>query len=275
MRIAITGHKGQLGQALIEALTEDEILGLDLPEHDITQARQISDVIAEYRPDVVIHTAALTDVDRCAREPDLALQINGLGTHNVALACRRCDAALLAVSTNEVFDGHKGEPYYEHEPTNPINAYAASKVAGEVYVRLHLSRFYIVRTSWLYAKGGNNFPHKITAAAQKYGKLRVVCDEISSPTYALDLARAMGVLIHSEQYGIYHLTNEGACSRLEFARRILELAGLGDVPLEPITSDQWPRASTPPLNCVIRNLAGAQIGITLRHWDEALRDYFA
>ena len=275
MRIAITGHKGQLGQALIETLTDDEILGLDLPEHDITQARQIADAIAEYRPDVVIHTAALTDVDRCAREPDLALQINGLGTHNVALACRRCDAALVAVSTNEVFDGRKGKPYYEHEPTHPINAYAESKVAGEVYVRLHLSRFYIVRTAWLYARGGNNFPRKIVAAAEKYGKLRVVCDEISSPTYAPDLARAIGALIRSEQYGIYHLTNQGACSRLEFARRILELAGLGNVPLEPITADQWPRASTPPLNCVIRNLAGAQIGITLRHWDEALRDYFA
>jgi len=275
MRIAITGHKGQLGQALIETLTDDEILGLDLPEHEITQARQIADAIAEYRPDVVIHTAALTDVDRCAREPDLALQINGLGTHNVALACRRCDAALVAVSTNEVFDGRKGKPYYEHEPTHPINAYAESKVAGEVYVRLHLSRFYIVRTAWLYARGGNNFPRKIVAAAEKYGKLRVVCDEISSPTYAPDLARAIGALIRSEQYGIYHLTNQGACSRLEFARRILELAGLGNVPLEPITADQWPRASTPPLNCVIRNLAGAQIGITLRHWDEALRDYFA
>jgi dTDP-4-dehydrorhamnose reductase len=103
----------------------------------------------------------------------------------------------------------------------------------------------------------------------------VVCDEISSPTYAPDLAQAIDALIRSEQYGIYHLTNEGVCSRLEFARRILELAGRGDVPLEPITSDQWPRASTPPLHCVIRNLAGAQYGITLRHWDEALRAYFA
>ena len=275
MRIAITGHKGQLGQALIETLSADEILGLDIPEHDITQAHQISDTIAQYRPDVVIHTAALTDVDRCAREPELALRINGLGTHNVALACRRCGAALLAVSTNEVFDGQKGEPYYEHEQTRPINAYAQSKQAGEEYVRMHLSRFYIVRTAWLYARGGNNFPRKIVQAAEKYGKLRVVCDEISSPTFAPDLAQAIHSLIRSEQYGIYHMTNEGVCSRFEFARRILELAGKGDVPLEPITSDQWPRASTPPLNCVIRNLAGAQLGITLRHWDEALRAYFA
>jgi dTDP-4-dehydrorhamnose reductase len=275
MRIAITGHKGQLGQALLETLTDDEILGLDIPEHDITQAQAISDAIAEYKPDIVIHTAALTDVDRCAREPELALRINGLGTHNVALACRRCGAALLAVSTNEVFDGLKGKPYYEHERPHAINAYAESKLAAETYVRMHLYKFYIVRTAWLFAQGGSNFPRKIIQAAEKYGKLRVVCDEISSPTFAPDLAQAIDALIRTGQYGIYHLTNEGACSRFEFARRVLELAGKGDVPLESITSDQWPRASTPPLHCVIRNLAGAQLGITLRHWDEALRAYFA
>jgi dTDP-4-dehydrorhamnose reductase len=275
MRIAITGHKGQLGQALLKTLSDDEILGLDIPEHDITQAQAISDTLLQFKPDVVIHTAALTDVDRCAREPELALTINGLGTHNVALACRRCGAALLAVSTNEVFDGLKGKPYYEHEQTRAINAYAESKLAAEEYVRMHLTRFYIVRTAWLYGRGGSNFPSKIIQAAEKHGKLRVVCDEISSPTYAPDLAQAISALIRTEQYGVYHLTNEGACSRFEFARRILELAGKSNVPLEPITSDQWPRASTPPLHCVIRNLAGAQIGITLRHWDEALRAYFA
>jgi dTDP-4-dehydrorhamnose reductase len=275
MRIAITGHKGQLGQALLQTLTKDEILGLDLPEHDITQAQAISDAIVEYKPDLVIHTAALTDVDRCAREPELALTINGLGAHNVALACRRSGAVLLAVSTNEVFDGRKGKPYYEHERPHAINAYAESKLAAEEYVRMHLARFYIVRTAWLYASGGSNFPSKIIQAADRYGKLRVVCDEISSPTYAPDLAQAIDALIRTEQYGIYHLTNEGACSRYEFARRILELAGRENVPLEPITSDQWPRASTPPLHCVIRNVAGAQLGIRLRPWDEALRAYFA
>jgi dTDP-4-dehydrorhamnose reductase len=275
MRIAITGHKGQLGQALLETLVDDEVLGLDLPEHDITQAQEISDAIVGYRPQLVIHTAALTDVERCAREPELALRINGLGTHYVALACQRCDAALLALSTNEVFDGHKGKPYYEHEQPRPINPYGESKWAGERYVRMHLSRFYIVRSAWFFAKGGNNFPTKILQAAEQQEELRVVCDEISSPTYAPDLAQAIDQLIRSEQYGIYHLTNQGACSRFEFARRILELAGKADLPLEPITSDQWSRASTPPLHSVLCNLAGAQLGITLRHWDEALRAYFA
>lgn len=275
MRIAITGHKGQLGQELQRTLSQDTVLGLDVPEHDITDAIGIADTLSSFGPDVVIHSAAITDVERCAKEPELALRVNGLGTRNVALACQRCGAALVAVSSNEVFDGAKGRPYYEHETTHPINAYARSKLAGEVYARMFLSRLYIVRTAWLYARCGNNFPAKIVQAADRCGQLRVVCDEISSPTFAPDLAAAIVDLIRSEQYGIYHFTNEGACSRYEFARRILELAGRAGVPIEPITSDQWPRASTPPLNCVIRNFAGAQIGITLRHWDDALRDYFA
>jgi dTDP-4-dehydrorhamnose reductase len=274
MRIAITGHKGQLGQALQTVLGREELLGIDLPQHDITDYPPLHDAICAFSPDLVIHTAALTDVERCAREPELALRINGLGTHNVALACRECDAALLAVSTNEVFDGLKGAPYEEHEPRHPINAYARSKAAAERYTEMHLSRFYIVRTAWLYARGGNNFPIKIVAAAKKHGALRVVCDEISSPTYAPDLAEAIAALIRTEHYGIYHFTNAGACSRYEFAREILALAGLEDVPLEPITSDRWPRASTPPLNCVLHNVAGAAIGIRLRSWQEALRDYF-
>jgi dTDP-4-dehydrorhamnose reductase len=274
MRIAITGHKGQLGGALQAVLGGEELLGIDLPEHDITDYLSLRTSICDFAPDLVIHTAALTDVERCAREPELALRVNGLGTHNVALACRQCDAALLTVSTNEVFDGHKGAPYYEHEPRHPINAYARSKAAAEVYTGMHLSCYYIVRTAWLYARGGNNFPTKIVAAAAKHGTLRVVCDEISSPTYAPDLAVAIAALIRSEQYGIYHFTNAGVCSRYEFARQVLALAGLQQTPIEPITSDQWPRASTPPLHCALHNLAGAAIGIRLRPWQEALRDYF-
>ena len=251
------------------------ILGLDLPEHDITDPQAISQAICDFGPDIVIHTAALTDVDMCARQPDLALRVNGLGTHNVALACLRCGAAFLTMSTNEVFDGQKGAPYYEHEHPHPINPYARSKLAAEVYTRLHLSRFYIVRTAWLYARGGNNFPSKIVRAADQHGQLRVVCDELSSPTYAPDLAKAIHSLIRTQHYGIYHLTNEGVCSRYELARRILDLSGRKQVPIEPITSDQWPRASTPPLHCAIRNLAGAQIGIELRHWEEALKEYLS
>ena len=276
MRIIVTGHKGQLGQALWHVLDgAHDLLGIDLPEHDITDATAMGQTVAAFRPDVVLHAAALTDVDRCAREPELALRINGLGTHNLALACPKADAVLLTVSTNEVFDGAKGAPYYEYEATNPINAYACSKLAGEVYTQLHLNRFYIVRTAWLYAPGGNNFPTKIVAAADKHGSLRVVVDEISNPTYAPDLAEAIAKLIQTEHYGLYHFTNSGLCSRYDFARTILNLSGRNDVPVEPITSDQWPRVSRPPLHCALHNFAGAALGITLRSWREALKEFFA
>jgi len=277
MRIIITGHKGQLGRALwriLEPENDHDLLGLDLPEHDITDAATTAQTAAAFRPDVILHAAALTDVDRCAREPELALRVNGLGTQNLALACLKADAALLTVSTNEVFDGSKGAPYYEYESPNPVNPYARSKLAAEFYTRLHLARFYIVRTAWLYAPGGSNFPAKIVAAADKHGRLRVVVDEISSPTFAPDLAEAIVKLIHTEHYGIYHLTNSGVCSRYDFARAILELSGRSNAPVEPITCDQWPRTSTPPLHCALHNFAGAALGITLRPWREALEDYF-
>ncbi len=275
MRIVITGHKGQLGRALWRILESDhDLLGMDLPEHDITDAAAAMKAVMAFRPDVVLHSAALTDVDRCAGEPELALRVNGLGTHNLALACLKSDAVLLTVSTNEVFDGVKGAPYYEHEATNPINAYARSKLAAEFYTRLHLRQFYIVRTAWLYAPGGDNFPAKIVAAADKHGHLHVVADEISNPTYAPDLAEATARLIHTKHYGVYHFTNSGICSRYDFARAILELAGRGSVPVEPITSDRWPRASMPPLHCALHNFAGAALGITLRPWREALEYYF-
>jgi len=274
MHIIVTGHKGQLGRALWAILENDhELLGMDLPEHDITDAETTTETVTAFQPDVVLHPAALTDVDRCAREPELALRVNGLGTHNLALACLKTDAALLTVSTNEVFDGTKGAPYYEYEATNPINPYARSKLAAEFYTRLHLCRFYIVRTAWLYAPSGDNFPAKIVAAADKYGRLRVVVDEIGNPTYAPDLAEAIVKLIHAEHYGIYHFTNSGICSRYDYARAILELAGRGDVPVEPITSDQWPRASRPPLHCALHNFAGAALGIGLRPWRAALEEY--
>ncbi len=276
MRIFITGHKGQLGRELWRTLEgEHDLLGIDLPEHDITDAAAVAHTVAAFRPDVVLHPAAMTDVDRCAHEPELALRVNGLGTQNLALACRKADAVLLTISTNEVFDGAKGAPYYEYEAPRPINAYARSKLAAEFYTRLHLHRFYIVRTAWLYAPGGVNFPAKIIAAADEHDRLQVVIDEIGNPTYAPDLAKAIVKLIQTEHYGIYHLTNSGLCSRYEFARAILARAGRDHVPVEPIVSEQWPRASTPPLHCALHNFAGAALGITLRHWREALEDYFA
>jgi len=274
LRIAVTGHKGQLGTALQSALAGAELIGLDLPEHDITDAGSISAAIVEFQPDVVIHGAAMTNVDGCEREPELAYRINTLGSQNIALACGRCGAAMVHVSTNDVFDGRLGRPYYEWDTPTPQSVYARSKAAAEFHVRTLLNRFYIVRTSWLYARGGENFITKIVRAADAHGQLRVVTDEVASPTYAPDLAKAIAQLIRTEHFGIFHFANSGFCSRYDWAVKLLALSGRGHVPVEPITADQWQRAAPPPLYAPIANFVGASLGITLRPWEDALRDYF-
>jgi dTDP-4-dehydrorhamnose reductase len=275
MRVAITGNRGQLGQALQKALATEELFGLDLPEHDISDPASIMDALVAFQPEVVIHTAAMTDVDGCERNPDMAFRINALGTQNISLACVRCGAALVHISTNDIFDGLLGRPYYEWDTPSPQSVYARSKAAAEFYVRALLNGFYIVRTSWLYAQGGNNFATKIIAAADKHGSLRVVANEVSSPTYAPDLAKAVARLIGTRHFGVYHFSNGGICSRYDWACKILELSGRGDVPVEPITADQWQRAAPPPLYAPIINFAGAALGITLRPWENALEEYFA
>jgi dTDP-4-dehydrorhamnose reductase len=275
MRILITGHKGQLGTALQQVLKGHTILGLDLPEHNIADPGTIVPTVVQFRPELVIHSAAMTNVDACEEDPELAFRVNTLGTQNIALACGQCGAAMVHLSTNDIFDGKLGRPYREWDTPSPQSVYAHSKAGAEFYVRTLLQRFYIVRTAWLYARGGNNFVTKIIAAADKLGALRVVTDEVSAPTYAPDLAQAIAQLIHTGHFGIFHFTNSGICSRYDWACKILELSGRGQVPIEPITTDQWARPAPPPLYAPILNSTGAALGITLLPWDEALQEYFA
>lgn len=275
MRVVITGHKGQLGQALQQAFKGHDILGIDLPEHDIANPSAMSNTFLDWQPDLVVHTAAMTDVDGCQQDPDLAFRVNTFGTHNIALASARTGAGLVHISTNEVFDGRLGRPYYEWDTPSPLSVYARSKAGAEFYVRNLLTNYYIVRTSWVYARGGSNFVTKIIAAADRHGALRVVIDEISAPTYAPDLAAAIERLVETRHYGVYHFANAGFCSRYDWAKRILELSGRGHVPIERITTDQWPRPAPPPLYAPIVNFSGAALGISLRPWQDALRAYFS
>jgi len=273
MRIFITGCNGQLGRALYAALAEHTLAGCDLPELDITDRSAIGAAIADFGPDVVIHTAAWTDVDGCAREPERAYRVNALGTQNVALACAACGAAMLHISTNEVFDGTATAPYREWDPPHPINPYARSKAAAEWFVRHLLTRFYVARTAWLYASGGRNFPHRIVQLADERGTLRVVTDEVGNPTYAPDLAIAIAALVQTDAYGVYHLTNAGYCSRYDFAREILRISRREHVPIEPITLDDFQRASAPPRFAPLANTAAAVLDIELRPWQEALEEF--
>ena len=273
MRILITGALGQLGTALQQALADHQLTLVDLPDVDITVREKFYDQMADAKPELVIHSAAYTDVDGCAKDPALAYRVNGLGTQNVALACQAFGAEMVHISTNEVFSGDRPAGYQEWMPLNPANPYGSSKAAAEKHVQNILQRFYIVRTAWLFAPGGRNFIHAIIDRARSTGQLRVVSDEIGSPTYAMDLAAAIGQLIQTGQYGIYHFTNAGSCSRWVFANEILRLAGLAHVGNTPILADEYQRASTPPLFGVIHNIAGSAIGIELRPWQEALASY--
>lgn len=274
MKILLTGHKGQLGRTLSPLLsTVHEVLGLDLPEHNLTDRQDVNAVVRGFRPDLIVHAAAMTDVEGCARDPMLAYRNNGMGTQFMALAAAESGAEMLYVSTNEVFDGKAAEPYCEWATRNPINPYGRSKLAGEWYTEHLLTRFYIVRTTWLYAAGGRNFPHRIIQRAGETGQLNVVTDEVSNPTYVVDLAQAIAQLIETHAYGIYHLTNAGAASRYEFAQEILRLSGRESVSITGITSAEFQRNSTPPRYAPLTNYAAAALGIQLRPWQEALAEF--
>jgi dTDP-4-dehydrorhamnose reductase len=273
MRIFIAGNKGQLGRALADALGGHTLTGGDLPELDIANYDAARQAIADFAPDVVINAAAYTDTGGCERNPDLAFRANALGVQSLALACAASGAALLHISTNEVFDGRQTTPYRELDTPNPLNAYARSKLAGEWYAQRLCPHFYIVRTAWLYGHGTSNFIHKMTKLADERGQLSVVTDEIATPTSALDLSQAVAALIQIPVYGIYHFTNSGQCSRFEWTRRMLDLQGRSHIPVTPTTMSAFAGAVPKPAYSVLQNFCGAALGITLRPWQDALEEF--
>lgn len=275
MHILIVGAQGQLGRALQAVYREQTAHRTTLwsrPAYDLTKPG-IANQIVDLRPDVVINAAAWTNVDGAEANPDAVYAANALGPQYLAEGCRRCNAELVQISTNEVFAGEPGRLYREYDQPAPNSVYARSKLAGEFAARQILDRLYIVRVAWLFGPGGANFPSKITAAADKLGSLRVVADEYGNPTYAPDVAAALLTLIATGRYGIYHLVNEGQASRFEWAQAALRMSGRGHIPLTPIAHTEWPRPAPPPLHAVLVNQAAAALGITLRPWQAALEAY--
>jgi dTDP-4-dehydrorhamnose reductase len=278
VRILITGGPGQLGRDLHSELGDGDVRAPGREELDITDAEACLDAIRDFRPAVVVNTAALTDTWRCEREPEYARSVNAIGAQNVARACARADAALLHVSTNEVFDGERRTPYPEDAEPRPLNAYGRSKLAGEQLVSEELNRLYIVRTSWLYGAGVRNFVGKVLEASRQ-GEVIGVTDEVSTPTWTHDLAEAMVALLQADTPGVYHLTNAGEASRYDWAQDIVRLSGVL-APVRGITTAEY-RASMPeassvphkPPYSVLQNSRGAAVGIELRHWKEALEDH--
>jgi dTDP-4-dehydrorhamnose reductase len=271
MRIVVTGSNGQLGRALGQVLAQDDLMLVDLPQHDIIEIHRIVPAVKAFRPELVIHAAAITDVDGCERDADLAYRVNVLGTRNLAVAAQGARCPLVYISTDYVFDGTRHEPYREFDTVNPLNVYARTKWLGETVVRDLMTAYYIVRVAWLYGAGPRNFVRTVLRLADQCGPLRIVTDEVGSPTCAVDVARALERLVAVPAYGTYHLPNAGTCSRYEWAEEILRLAGRADVELVPTANYQ--RAARVPKEVALRNQCGAEIGITMRPWRDALGEY--
>lgn len=288
MRVAVTGAGGRLGRAVVTALEEAPFTG---PFGPIAWTRAIFDLDApdgvgalldRDRPEVVVHCAAWTDVDGCAREPELAMRRNGAATGALARAAAERGMDLIVVSTNEVFDGRRtdGAGYGPTDPTGPINPYGVSKLAGEAAAREAYSAssggaLGIGRTAWLYGPPGNDFPTKILAAADRLAggaPLPVVADEVGSPTYAPDLAAAMLSLLQVAEPGTYHLANAGRASRADWARAVLQGCRRA-VGVEPIRQVDFARPSHAPAWAVLDASAAADLGVGLRGWEAALADY--
>jgi dTDP-4-dehydrorhamnose reductase len=279
MKVLITGASGQLGRSLQRTFAGDVVVALSHADLDITDGAAVTVAMRAASPDAVIHCAALTDTVRCEKEPALARAINGIGSEHVAQACRSAGARLIAISTNEVFAGTQREPYIESDATGPLNAYALSKLDGEVLAAAACPDTLIVRVSWLYGDGYMNFNEKVIAAAKEGRALSFVTDEVATPTSTEDVATAVRALL--DQYappGIYHLANQGEASRYDWAIEILRLAGMADVPVAAVTTSEL-RANgyagpvKPPCSA-LANTRAAAFGITLPPWRDALAAYF-
>jgi dTDP-4-dehydrorhamnose reductase len=272
VRILITGAAGQLGRDLQDALKPDEIHGLDHSRLDITDRNAVFDAIERVRPAWVINAAAFNDVDGAQTSPAVASAVNGAGPGHLAEAAARTGARLVHLSTDYVFDGLKGSPYTEDDPPNPLSVYGRSKYEGELRVLSSGASACVLRTAWLYGRHGRNFVKSILAAAEKGGPLRVVSDQVGSPTSTADLAAAIGALIRTNAEGVFHTVNAGSCSRFEFARAIVR----DRVPVVPISSTEAGRPAPRPANSSLSSVRWHATGLPpLRSWQAALDAFLA
>ena len=281
MRVLITGANGQLGSDLCRVLKDVEVIPLTHADVEITDMNSVKAAFTRHRPDIVINTAAYVRVDDCESNQDKAFLINALGARNVAVAAQELGAKLVHISTDYVFGGEsepRTGPYTEFDfPISP-NVYGKSKLAGENLVRHLCAKHFIIRSSGLFgvagASGkGGNFVETMLRLAKERDELKVVNDQVFSPTYTRDLARKIAQLITTEYYGIFHITNRGSCSWYEFTREIMRLAGL-KTPIIPITSDQYPQKARRPHYSVLDNYHLRLLGMDdTRPWQAALKDY--
>ncbi|MGG4394313.1 dTDP-4-dehydrorhamnose reductase [Paenibacillus thiaminolyticus] len=275
MKILVTGANGQLGADVVRLFAEKghHVIGMGRAQLDITDEKQCKDIINEVRPEAIIHCAAYTAVDHAETDQDNAYLVNAIGTRNIASAAERAKAKICYISTDYVFDGNSSSPYYEYDNTNPLTVYGKSKRAGEQLVQSLCSRWFIVRTSWVYGAAGNNFVKTMLKLGSERDSLQVVNDQWGSPTYTYDLSLFLEELIATEKYGIYHASNTGICTWYEFSQAIFEEAKMA-VQVDPCTTEQFPRPAPRPRYSALEQMAIRVNGFTpIRHWREALRDF--
>lgn len=266
-KVLVTGAKGMLGQDLCPVLEDNgyEVFETDVDILDITDPECTEKVFSEQKPDIVIHCAGYTNVDKAEEDYETAKIVNVVGTENIAKACKKHNAIMVYISTDYVFDGNGNTPYQPNNTTNPINKYGLTKRDGETAVTNNLEKYYICRTSWLYGHHGKNFVETMLSLASK-PELKVVDDQVGCPTWTVDLSNAIVEVLQTKPYGIYHTCGGGSTSWYGFAKEIFKLAGL-DVNLKPCTTDEFPRPAKRPAYSVMDN------GGICRDWSKALKDY--
>lgn len=275
MRVLVTGSNGQLGQDLVNLLKNYpmETYAYTKSELDIINQEAVHAIVHKIRPDVIINAAAYTKVDLAESNEDIAFAVNAWGQRNLSVAAEMYGAKMCYISTDYVFDGSGKEPYKEYDQINPLGVYGKSKYAGEELTKTLSTKYFIVRTAWVYGEHGNNFVHTMLRLAKDQNKLGVVNDQVGSPTYTVDLAQFIVRLIQTEKYGIYHATNSGSCTWYDFSKAIFEESSL-EVKVTPLTTEEFPTKATRPSYSVLDNFAMRVNGFgQLRPWREALSEF--
>jgi dTDP-4-dehydrorhamnose reductase len=283
MKILITGPHGMLGTDIINLLRKEmassthnknlKVIEATHEELDITLEDEVSNFISRHKPDIIINCAAYTNVDKCETERETAFKVNALGPKYIAAAAKGCGARIIHISTDFVFDGNSDRPYVEEDQTNPLSEYGSTKLEGERNIQDYCNSFLIVRTSWLFGHHGTNFVEKMLELAGHRKELSIVTDETGSPTYTADLAEALWILIKKGCEGIFHVANEGCCSRYEWAKYIFGTQGY-NINIHPIKSSQYKRPAKVPLNSTLNCQKLSTItGMRMRDWKETLEAY--
>lgn len=276
MKVLVTGIGGQLGHDVVRELEKrgQEVVGVGRAEMDITDEGKVREVIRTCAPDAVIHCSAYTAVDRAEEEDDLCHQVNVEGTKYIAEACAELDCKMIYISTDFVFSGEGERPWETDDEAGPINVYGKTKYEGELEVKSRLNKWFIVRISWVFGYNGNNFVKTMLRLGKENGAVKVVADQIGSPTYTRDAAVLLADLVQTEKYGVYHASNEGFCSWYEFAKEIFQAAGMDEVSVTPITSDEFPAKAKRPFNSRMSKKKLVKEGFNiLPSWQDALKRY--